>query len=156
MSSKLIELRKPPSSALVEEVLKLEAFKNIKQDIVSTTVTESQMTTKYLKDVSKMLPVVSTVRKIGLNHINYARHNTYEGVCLNNLFKSEKSVAKGLITNGYIASSSGLHSILLNISIKKQKKLLIHVALAISGIHTVKRSTKTYTFTTRHKHLITG
>lgn len=44
VSSKLIELRKPPSSSLVEEVLKLEAFKNLKQDIVSTTVTESQMT----------------------------------------------------------------------------------------------------------------
>ena len=41
-----------------------------------------------------MLPVLSAVRKIGLNHINYATQNTYEGVCLNNLFKSEKSIAK--------------------------------------------------------------
>ena len=44
VSSKLIELRKSLSPALVEEILKLEAFKNIKQHIVSTTVTESQMT----------------------------------------------------------------------------------------------------------------
>ena len=39
MSSKLIELRKSPSPALVEQILKLEDFKDIKQHIVSTTVT---------------------------------------------------------------------------------------------------------------------
>ena len=69
MSSKLIELRKSPSPALVEEILKLEAFKDIKQHTVSTTVTESQLsqlTIKYLRDVSTMLAVVSAARDVDL------------------------------------------------------------------------------------------
>ena len=90
MSSKLIAL--PP--VLVEEILKLEAFKDIKQHIVSTTVTESQMTIKYLKDVSAMLAVVSAVRVVDLNHINYARHNKYQHVYLNNLLRREKVLRK--------------------------------------------------------------
>ena len=35
--------------------------KDIKQHIVSTTGTESQMTVKYLKDVSTMLAIVSVL-----------------------------------------------------------------------------------------------
>ena len=69
MSSKLIELRKSPSPALVEQILKLEDFKDIKQHIVSTTVTESQMTIKYLKNVSAMLAVVSAVTEVDLDHM---------------------------------------------------------------------------------------
>ena len=69
MSSKLIELRKSPSPALVEQILKLEDFKDIKQHIVSTTVTESQMTIKYLKNVSTMLAVVSAVTEVDLDHM---------------------------------------------------------------------------------------
>ena len=78
MSSKLIELRKSRSPALVEEIFKLEAFKNIKQHIVSITATDSQITIKYLKDVSTMLAAVSAVREVDLDHISYARHNTYQ------------------------------------------------------------------------------
>ena len=48
----------------VEEVIKLDAFKDINQYIVSTTGTESQMTIKYLKDVSTMLAIVSAVREV--------------------------------------------------------------------------------------------
>ena len=42
-SSKVRESRKLSSPALVEQILKLEAFKEIKQYTVSITVTESQM-----------------------------------------------------------------------------------------------------------------
>ena len=66
VSSKLIELRKSPSPALVEEIPKLENFKEMKQHIVSTTVTESQMTIKYLKNVSAMVTGVSTVTEVDL------------------------------------------------------------------------------------------
>ena len=51
MSSKLIELRKSLSPALLDEILKLEAFKDIKQHIVSTAGTEYQVTIKFLKDL---------------------------------------------------------------------------------------------------------
>ena len=34
--SKLIELQKSPSPALVEEIMKLDVFKDIKQHVVST------------------------------------------------------------------------------------------------------------------------
>ena len=54
-SSKPTELRKSSRPALFEEILKLGAFKDIKQHIVSTTGTESQITIKYFKDVSVML-----------------------------------------------------------------------------------------------------
>ena len=149
MSSKLIAL--PP--VLVEEILKLEAFKDIKQHIVSTTVTESQMTIKYLKDVSAMLAVVSAVRVVDLNHINYARHNKYQHVYLNNLLRREKSIAKDLITNGYNGSSSGgsfstIHWDLAAQYLNKETKGT--VGSFGSGyirnpyIHTVKKSTKNY------------
>ena len=51
MSSKLIELRKSLSPALLDEILKLEAFKDIKQHIVSTAGTGYQITIKFLKDL---------------------------------------------------------------------------------------------------------
>ena len=59
-------MRKSPSPALVEEIMKLDAFKDNEQHIVSTTGTESQIMVKYLKDVSTMLAIVSAVREGGL------------------------------------------------------------------------------------------
>ena len=56
----------------------------------------------------------------------------------------------------------GVYSVLFNeiwlliISIRKQKELLTNFAQAISDIHTVKKSAKTYIFTTRYKPFITG
>ena len=56
----------------------------------------------------------------------------------------------------------GVYSVLFNeiwlmiISIRKQKELLTNFAQAISDIHTVKNSTKTYTFTARYKPFTTG
>ena len=44
VSIKLIELRKSTAPPLVGEILKLEAFKEIKQPIVSINVTETQIT----------------------------------------------------------------------------------------------------------------
>lgn len=43
--------------------MKLDTIKDIKQHTVSTIVTESQITVKYLKDVSTMLAIVSAVRE---------------------------------------------------------------------------------------------
>ena len=94
MSSKLIELQKSQSPALVEVILKLEAFEDIKQPIVSIIVTESQMTIRYLKDVLKILAVVSAVREVDLDHVIYARHNTYQHVYLSNLWRREKILGK--------------------------------------------------------------
>ena len=107
VSSKLIEIRKLPSPALFKIILKLEAFKDTKQHIVSTTITESQMTIKYSKDVLTMLAVVSAVRENDLDHTSYARHSKYQHVNLNNLLRGEKSILKNLITNGCGAWSSG-------------------------------------------------
>ena len=94
VSRKLMELQKLPSPALVKKLLKLEAFTDIKQHIVSTTVTESQMTIKYLKDVSTILAVVSGVREVDLHQMNYVRHNTYQQLYLNNLFRRGKKYCK--------------------------------------------------------------
>ena len=64
--SKLMQLRKSPSRELVEKILRLEAFKDIKQHIVRKTGTESTMST-----MSTMLAVVSTVREVGLKRHFY-------------------------------------------------------------------------------------
>ena len=49
----------------------------MKQHIVSTTVTESQMNIKYLKNASTMQAVISAVTEVRLSHINYARHSVH-------------------------------------------------------------------------------
>ena len=122
--SKLIELRKSPLPVLVEEIRKLDTFKDIMQHIVSAIGTESQLNMTYLKNVPTMLAIVSAVRESDLkrnfsakqkflklmfafDHINYARYNTYHHVYLKNLLRKDKSIAKDLITNWYGASSSG-------------------------------------------------
>ena len=74
--------------------MKLEAFKEIKQPTVSTIVTETQMTINYLKDVPAMLAVVSAVREVDLDNINYARHNAYQHLYLNNLLRRGKILRK--------------------------------------------------------------
>ena len=108
----------------VEGVIRLDAFKDINQYIVSTTGTESQMTTEYLKDVSTMPAIVSAVRegnlkrhfsaeqeivrlKFAFDHINCARYNTYQHVYSNNLLRKDKIIAKYLISNGYGTSGPG-------------------------------------------------
>ena len=97
-----------PSPALVEEIMKLGAFQDIKQHIVSTTGTESQMIVKYLKDESSMLAIISAVRECSLkrkfsaerevlklmivfDNINYAGHITYQHAYLNNSLRKDKS-----------------------------------------------------------------
>lgn len=144
VSSKLTELKEPTLLALAEEMLKLEAFKDIKQHIVSLTV--------------------SPVWEVDLNSINYARHTTYPHVYLNNLLRREKSIVKDLITNGYGAWSSGtsLSSICwewaasyLN---KKRKELLtnsVQAIYTISDIRAVKKLKTTHIFTVRYKHFTT-
>ena len=84
--------------------MKLEAFKDIKQHIVSTAGTESQMTVKCLKNVSTMLAIVSAVKETGLkrqfsaeretlklmftfDHISYIGYITHQHVYLNNLLR---------------------------------------------------------------------
>ena len=94
VSRKLIDLRKSPPPVLAEEILKLVAFKDIKQHTVSTTDAKSQMTIKYLRDVSTIPAVIFVVREVDLNHINYARHNTYQHVYLNDLLRREKILQK--------------------------------------------------------------
>ena len=101
---KLMKLRKSSSPALVEEIMRLDDFKDIKQCIVSATGNESPMTIKYLKDVSRILALVFALKQGGLkrhfsakqeilklmfafNHINYAGYITYQHVYLNNLWR---------------------------------------------------------------------
>ena len=110
------------------------------------------MTTKYLKNVSTMLAVVSAVTEVDLDHINYSRHNMYSHVYLNNLLRREKSI-------WYSASGSGVSFItvhiqiwLLIILIRKRNELLAYFAQALSDIHTVKESTKTDIFIARYEH----
>ena len=109
--SNLIELRKSLSPALAEEIMTLDAFKDIKQHMLSTASTESQMTVKYLKDMSKMQAIVSPVRKGGLkrlfsperesvksmfafDHINYDGYIAYQHAYLNNLLRKGNSIVK--------------------------------------------------------------
>ena len=75
--------------------MKMNAFKDVQKHIVTTRCAEFQMTIKYLKDVSTMLPIVSVVREgdlkrrfsakreilksiFAFDNIKYARYNTYQ------------------------------------------------------------------------------
>ena len=120
---KLLKLRKSSSPALVEDIMRLDDFKDIKQCIVSATGNESPMTIKYLKDVSRILALVFALKEGGLkrhfsakqeisklmfafNHINFAGYITYQHVYLNNLCRKDRSVVKDLVTIGQGASCS--------------------------------------------------
>ena len=119
------------------------------------------MTIKYLKHVSTMLAIVSAIRDVDLDLINYATQNKYQHVYLKNWWRRGKSFAKDLILMGTLHQVLGVHSLpltevwLLNISIKKLKELLAHFAQAIWDIHTVITSTKTYIFTAWCEHFTT-
>ena len=52
-----------------------------------------------------MLAIVSAIRDVDLDHINFDRHNTHQQVCIQNLLRRGKGIAKDLRTNGYGASS---------------------------------------------------
>ena len=77
------------------------------------------MTTKYLKNVSTMLAVVSAVTEVDLDHINYSRHNMYSHVYLNNLLRREKSI-------WYSASGSGVSFITVHIHHCSHSDLAAH------------------------------
>ena len=63
---------------------------------------------------------------------------------------------------GYSASSSGVSFSTVHWDLaahylnKETTELLVHFAQGLSGIHTVKKSTKTYIFTGRCEHFKTG
>ena len=116
-------MRKSPSPVLAKEIMKLDAFKDKKQHIVSAASTEYQMTVSYLKDVSTMLAIASAVREdslkryssaeheilklmVAFDHINYAGYIAYWQVYLNNLLRKHNSIVSDLITNGDGASCS--------------------------------------------------
>ena len=108
--------------------MKLEAYKDIKQHIVSTTGTESQMTVKCLKDVSTVLAIVFALIEGGLkrhfsiereimklmfafDHINDTGCITYQYIYINNLLRKDNSIVKDLITSGHGASCSGTRTV---------------------------------------------
>ena len=62
------------------------------------------------------------------DYINYARYNTYQHVCLNNLLRKDKSIAKDLISNE-TRSVPSTEIWWLNISIKKRKGLTFIVLI---------------------------
>ena len=87
-----------------------------------TKGTESQMTVKYLQNMSTMLATTSTARKEGLkrhfsveweilklmfafDHI-YVGYITYQYALLNNLLRKDNSIVNDFITNGHSASCS--------------------------------------------------
>ena len=105
------------------------------------------MTVTYLKYMSTMLAVVSTVRKGGLkrhfsaepeiwklmfafDQNNYAGYITYQHVYLNDLLRKDNSIVKGLITKGYGVSCSRdsfstIHRDLVTEHFKKKRKELL-------------------------------
>ena len=60
--SNLSELRERPSSKALECVTNMKEYKVLVTAVLSTTGTRSQMVVNYLKNVSTMLAIVSTVQ----------------------------------------------------------------------------------------------
>ena len=123
--SLLIELRKDPSSDLINRILNLDSFNSLFFQILAAEYgTEAHMSTEYLKDVSCMLAMVSAVREgdlerhlqseremlkqvFAFNHYNYARYCSYQHVYLRSLEKINHPAYLDLKQNGFGASITG-------------------------------------------------
>ena len=60
------KLRVDPSPALAESVIAHPNFRNIRSDVTATSGTLSFMFVNYLKDVSVLLAMVSSVRECNI------------------------------------------------------------------------------------------
>ena len=97
------------------------------EDVVERVLTfgkGSELTVNYLKDFSLRLLLVSAVREcnieqhrqaernmiylaFGYGHQNYARHNTYQNVCLSHLKETNHPAFHDLKTKGIGGSITG-------------------------------------------------
>ena len=123
--SALTEFRKKPSFDLAEEILKLNSFNEIVQNVLAFEEgTEGNLTVEYLKDVSCMLAMVSAVREgnferhlqseremlkqmFAFYNYNYARYCSYQHVYLRYLEQHNHPAVLELKENGFGASITG-------------------------------------------------
>ena len=120
----LITLRESPSDKTLEQVTNMKEYKELVNNILSTTGTRSMMTVNYLKDVSNMLAIVSAVRTgnivqhlqaerrmlnlvFAFDHINYARYNSFQHVFLRKLPEVNPQAFQDLLDSGFGATSTG-------------------------------------------------
>ena len=118
-------LRCSPSPKELNLLMSNPEFERLCTDLMSSNSgTECKMMIEYLKDVSAMLALISSVREnhierhlqaerallpqlFAFGHINYARYLTYQHVTLTNLHQTNPAAWQDLKENGFGGSLSG-------------------------------------------------
>lgn len=119
------KLRCAPSASQLETFMSNPEFQQLANElIISSGGTQSAMMTAYLKDVSEMLALISSVREnsierhiqaerallpqlFAFGHMNYARYLTYQHVTLTNLHESNPEAWNELKERGFGGSLRG-------------------------------------------------
>ena len=103
----MAEIMTRPSAATLAALIDHSDVLNIFQQLLSSTGTQAEMTVQYVRDVSSMLCLISSVREnfierhlavervliprcVAFAHPNYSRYLSYEHVRLLNLKKMRK------------------------------------------------------------------
>ena len=124
MKEALTKLRENPCTLSLENLMKEPEFVDFTKKIQDTSGTMSQMVVNYMKDVSNMLALVSSVRENcierhlqaervlcrdlhALGHPNYSRYLTYQHVMLSTLHEKNPKAWEELLNNGFGGSLSG-------------------------------------------------
>ena len=118
-------LRCIPSTMELDIFISNPEFERLFSELMSSNSgTESEMMIEYLKDVSAMLALISSVREnyierhiqaerallpqlFAFGHFNYARYLTYQHVTLANLHQTNPAAWKELKENGFGGSFTG-------------------------------------------------
>ena len=118
-------LRCRPTPLELDLLMSTPEFESLCTDLLSTTGgSEVEMMIEYLKDVSNMLALISSVREkhierhlqaervllpqlFAFGHVNYARYLTYQHVTLSNLHQTNPAAWTELKGNGFGGSLTG-------------------------------------------------
>ena len=117
-------LRKEPNPENLRSLMEQKEFQVLRKELLATTGTESLMIVEYLKDVSCLLALISSVREksierhmqaerallpqlFAFKHVNYARYLTYQHVTLSCLHDTNPTAWQELKDYGFGGSLSG-------------------------------------------------
>eukprot|EP00794_Sanderia_malayensis_P016352 gene16352-17996_t len=124
LRQRIADLRIKPSSETLAAVIQQPEFKILLVNLLHTTGTQSKMIVEYIRDVSAMLCLISSVREhsierhlaaeralipkcFAFGHPNYSRYLTYQHVRLLDIKSTERMVWDDLVKNGFGGSLSG-------------------------------------------------
>ena len=124
MKEAIVNLRENPCASSLDKLMEAQEFVDFTNKIQDFSGTMAHMTVNYLRDVSNMLALVSSVREKciprhlqaervlcrdlhALGHPNYSRYLSYQHVMLSNLYVKNPKAWDELLNHGFGGSLSG-------------------------------------------------